>query len=85
MMVFCVHLVIDQPQTMASGMVRQARLHGPSITSQTARWTHWSRLQIQRVWHLLDEQTDGRRKMFKTVGQVDLAAAQPLLCGEIPL
>ncbi len=30
--VFCVHLVIDQTQTGASGLVRQGRRHGPSIT-----------------------------------------------------
>jgi hypothetical protein len=29
---FCVHLVIDQPQTGTSGVVRQGRRHGPSIT-----------------------------------------------------
>jgi hypothetical protein len=32
--VFCVHLVIDQPQTGASGVVRQGRRHGPSIMCQ---------------------------------------------------
>jgi hypothetical protein len=32
MTVFCVNLVIDQPQTGASGVVRQGRRHGPSIT-----------------------------------------------------
>jgi hypothetical protein len=33
MTVFCVHLVINQPQTGASGVVRQGRRHGrPSRT-----------------------------------------------------
>jgi hypothetical protein len=31
MTVFCVHLIIDQPQTGASGVVCQGRRHGPSI------------------------------------------------------
>jgi len=32
MTVFCVLLVIDQPQTKANGVVRQGRRHGPSNT-----------------------------------------------------
>jgi hypothetical protein len=32
MTVFFVHLVIDKPQTGASGVVRQGMRHGPSIT-----------------------------------------------------
>jgi hypothetical protein len=31
----CVHLVIDHPQTGASGVVRQGRRHRPSITYKT--------------------------------------------------
>jgi hypothetical protein len=34
MPVLCVHLVIDQPQTGASGVVRQVRRHGPSVTNK---------------------------------------------------
>jgi hypothetical protein len=32
MRVFCVHSVIDQPQTVTSSVVPQGRRHGPSIT-----------------------------------------------------
>ncbi len=32
MRVFCVHSVIDQPPTGTSGVARQGRRHGPSIT-----------------------------------------------------
>ncbi len=31
-MFFCVHLLVDQPQTGASGVVHQGRRHGPFIT-----------------------------------------------------
>jgi hypothetical protein len=34
--VFCIHLVIDQPPTGASGVVCQGRRHGPSIMYKIA-------------------------------------------------
>ncbi len=35
---FCAHLVIDQPQTGASGVVHQGRRHGPSIMYKITPW-----------------------------------------------
>ncbi len=44
---FCVHLVIDEPQTGTSGVVRQGRWHGPAITSKiTPCWV--TLLQLAR-------------------------------------
>jgi hypothetical protein len=43
MKVFCVHLVLDLPQTGASGVVRHGRRHGPSITYKiTPCWVLFS-------------------------------------------
>ncbi len=53
-MVFCVHLLVDQPQTGASGVFRQGRRHWPSITNNiTSCWV--TLLQPDRAVAVLDQ------------------------------
>ncbi len=48
MMVFCVHLEIDQPQIKASGVVCQGRGDGPSSTHNIT--PYWVTLLLQASW-----------------------------------
>jgi hypothetical protein len=102
MPVFCVHLVIDQHQTVvwfvrAGGMDLPPRIQNHTLLGHSPPDSQAGR-RVALAFGLTDiaskytrfgiysmNITNGGRKMLKTVGQVDLAAAQPLLWGEIPL
>ncbi len=69
MTVFCVHLVIDQIQSGASGFVRQGRRHGPSIAYKiTTCWVTF--LQPARQAAVLGQHSSFRShwaRLFSTV------------------